>query len=104
LSSLDLEIQEEPVLLSRESNDMQDTASSFYMAAENGDVAQDKTNTTADAKNEDADEEVLSYQEENAPDEFVIQEGPRIFDSDGKTDNHDVDILGKPWWTLVWTK
>jgi hypothetical protein len=67
---------------------------------------QDKTNTTADedAKNEDADEEVLSYQEENAPDEFVIQEGPRIFDSDGKTDNHDVDILGKPWWTLVWTK
>jgi hypothetical protein len=39
LSSLDLEIQEEPVLLSRESIDMQDTASSFYMAAENGDVA-----------------------------------------------------------------
>ena len=47
--------------------------------------------------NKGADEEVLSYQEENAPDEFVIQEGPRIFDSDGKADNHDVDILGKPW-------
>ena len=38
LSSLDLETLEEPVLLSRESIDMQDTASSFYTAAQNGDV------------------------------------------------------------------
>jgi hypothetical protein len=35
------------------------------------------------------------YQEENTPDEFVIQEGVRIIDANGKTDNHDVDILGK---------
>lgn len=34
------------------------------------------------------------YQEDNTPDEFVIQEGIRVFDSNGKEDNNDVDILG----------
>ena len=50
----------------------------------------DSTTSTAMENDVSASE----YQEANAPDEFVIQEGVRVFDSNGKTDNNDVDILG----------
>ena len=38
LTAVELEAQEAPVLLSREGIDIQETASSFYLAAENGDL------------------------------------------------------------------
>ena len=50
------------------------------------------TSTTSTAMENDIS--ASEYQEANAPDEFVIQEGVRVFDSNGKTDNNDVDILG----------
>jgi hypothetical protein len=60
-----------------------------------------KTSTTRaeDGEGGESEEEKLPssgsvYQEDNTPDEFVIQEGVRVFDSNGKEDNNDVDILG----------